>query len=92
VKVEVSADGGKTWALARLEGPGSMLAMTRFRIPWQWNGGPAILQSRATDNTGDVQPTRAALLAKRGPWSNYHANMITSWSIASGGDVTHVYA
>jgi len=92
VKVEVSADGGKSWAPARLEGPGSMFAMTRFRIPWQWNGGPAILQSRATDNTGYVQPTRAALFAKRGPWSNYHANMITSWSIASTGDVTHVYA
>ncbi|HXP94363.1 MAG TPA: sulfite dehydrogenase [Candidatus Binatia bacterium] len=92
VKVEVSADGGKSWAPARLEGPGSMLAMTRFRIPWQWDGGPAVLQSRATDNTGYVQPTRAALIAKRGPWANYHANMITSWSIASNGDVTHVYA
>jgi sulfane dehydrogenase subunit SoxC len=92
VKVEVSADGGNSWAPARLEGPGTMLAASRFRIPWQWNGGPAILQSRATDNTGYVQPTRTALLAKRGPWANYHANMITSWNIAASGDVTHVYA
>lgn len=92
VKVEVSADGGTSWAPARLEGPGSMLAMTRFRIPWRWDGGSATLQSRATDNTGYVQPTRAALFAKRGPWANYHANMITSWSIAPSGDVTHVYA
>lgn len=92
VKVEVSADGGTSWAPARLEGPGSMYAMTRFRIPWQWNGGPAILQSRATDNTGYVQPTRETLLAKRGPWANYHANMITSWSVAASGEVTHVYA
>ena len=42
----------------------------RFRAPWQWNGGPAVLQSRATDDTGMVQPTRAqfcrgARLARR---------------------------
>ena len=54
--------------------------------------GDAVLQSRATDNTGYVQPTRETLLAKRGPWANYHANMITSWSIAGSGEVTHVYA
>jgi len=91
-KVEVSADGGKSWTEAHLEGPGSLLAMTRFRLPWRWDGGPALLQSRATDNTGNVQPTRAQMLAKRGPWANYHANCITTWSVAPSGDVTHVYA
>ena len=57
--VEVSADGGKSWAPAVLNEPVLPKALTRFRAAWQWNGGPAVLQSRATDDTGMVQPTRA---------------------------------
>jgi sulfane dehydrogenase subunit SoxC len=91
-KVEVSADGGRSWALAELQQPVLPLALVRFRIPWRWNGGPAVLQSRATDDSGYVQPTRAAMLANRGQWGNYHANCITSWGIAEGGGVKHVYA
>jgi sulfane dehydrogenase subunit SoxC len=67
VKVEVSADGGRTWADAALQGPRTRYALTRFRLPWRWDGGPAILTSRATDETGYVQPSRAQMLAKRGP-------------------------
>src|SRR5438552_803989 len=48
-QVDVSADGGQSWAPAALQGPVLPKALTRFRIPWQWNGGPAVLQSRATD-------------------------------------------
>ena len=62
-KVEVSADGGKSWALAALQPPVLSKALTRFRIPWRWNGGPAVLQSRATDETGYVQPTREKMIA-----------------------------
>ena len=58
-QVEVSADGGKSWAPAALQEPVLPKALTRFRAAWQWNGGPAVLQSRATDETGMVQPTRA---------------------------------
>ena len=58
-QVEVSADGGKSWAQAALSGPVLPKAVTRFRAPWRWDGGPAVLQSRATDDTGMVQPTRA---------------------------------
>lgn len=90
-KVEVSADGGKTWAVAHLEGTGLPFTLTRFRIPWQWDGGPALLQSRVTDQTGFVQPTREALIAKRSQWANYHANMITTWKVDPSGEVTHVY-
>ena len=60
-QVDVSADGGRSWAPAALQGPILPKAPVRFRAPWQWNGGPAVLQSRATDDTGMVQPTRAAL-------------------------------
>src|SRR6266700_104180 len=64
-KVEVSADGGKSWAPAALQPPVLSKALTRFRMAWRWNGGPAVVQSRATDDTGYVQPTRAELIAKR---------------------------
>src|SRR5207302_1276286 len=58
-KVLVSADGGRSWAQAALHEPVLSKAFTRFRIPWNWNGGPAVLQSRAWDEAGNVQPTRA---------------------------------
>lgn len=90
-KVDVSADGGKTWAQAELQQPVLPLALVRFRIPWRWNGGPAVLLSRATDDSGYVQPTRAKMLANRGQWGNYHANCITSWGVAADGAVKHVY-
>jgi sulfane dehydrogenase subunit SoxC len=91
-KVEVSADGGKSWGAAALSEPVLPKALTRFRMAWQWNGGPAVLQSRATDDTGYVQPTRDVLIAVRGDRGNFHANMITSWSVAGNGEVKHVYA
>jgi sulfane dehydrogenase subunit SoxC len=91
-KVEVSADGGRSWAPAALQQPVLPMALTRFRLAWRWNGGPAVLQSRATDDTGYVQPTRAELIAKRGDKAFYHFNGITSWSIAENGEVKHVYA
>jgi len=91
-KVEVSADGGKTWAPAALQQPVLSMALTRFRVPWQWSGGPAILQSRATDESGYVQPTRAELIARRGAKAFYHFNGVTSWGVTEIGEVKHVYA
>lgn len=91
-QVEVSADGGKSWAVAALSGPVLPKMLTRFRAPWKWDGGPAVLQSRVTDDTGYVQPTREALIASRGNKANYHYNGITTWNVAGGGEVTHVYA
>jgi sulfane dehydrogenase subunit SoxC len=91
-KVEVSADGGKSWAPAALQEPVLSKALTRFRMPWRWNGGPAVLQSRATDDSGFIQPTREQLMAKRGTRSVYHCNAITTWSVSDKGEVKHVYA
>ena len=62
-RVEVSTDGGETWTDAELQGPVLPIALTRFRLPWTWDGNPARLQSRATDDTGYVQPTIAELVA-----------------------------
>jgi sulfane dehydrogenase subunit SoxC len=91
-KVEVSADGGKSWAKAALQSPVLPKALTRFRIPWRWNGGPAVLQSRATDETGYVQPTREKMIAARGNRTIYHSNAITAWAVSDKGEVKHVYA
>jgi sulfane dehydrogenase subunit SoxC len=100
-KVEVSADGGKSWAIAALQGPVLPKALTRFRMPWNWAGQPAVVMSRATDEAGNVQPTRQRLYAERGDPRNTpnvnafpmnHVNAISSWAVAANGAVTHVYA
>jgi sulfane dehydrogenase subunit SoxC len=91
-KVDVSADGGKSWAPAALQQPVLHLALTRFRLPWQWDGRPVVLQSRVTDEAGHVQPTREQMVATRGRWANYHANGIVSWGINEKGEIKHVYA
>lgn len=92
VKVEVSADGGKTWAEAELQEPVLSKCFTRFRIPWQWQGQTAVLKSRATDETGCRQPEREVLLAERGQQGYFHYNAIVSWEISAQGDIKHVYA
>jgi len=91
-KVEVSADGGKTWATADLQKPVLSKCFTRFRIPWQWNGEKVILKSRAIDETGYVQPEREELVKQRGTHGYFHYNAIVSWAIDSQGRITHVYA
>jgi|SRR5882724_2207380 len=100
-KVQVSADGGRSWADAALQEPVLSKAFTRFRMPWRWTGGPAILQSRAWDEAGNAQPTRAQFVAARGELSseppllafkNHHFNAIVSWAIDNKGAVTHAYA
>ena len=91
-RVEVSADGGVSWAEAALSDPVLSKALTRFRLPWRWDGGPAILKSRAVDETGAVQPTRQPLLAARGAAFRYHYHAIQSWEVSSEGIVRNVYA
>jgi sulfane dehydrogenase subunit SoxC len=91
-RVDVSADGGKTWAPAALSGPVLPKALTRFRMPWRWNGGAAVLMSRAVDETGAVQPTRSAFIGARGAAHRYHYNAIQSWAVLPAGEVRNVYA
>ncbi len=89
-KVDVSVDGGRNWRTARLEGPVHSKALTRFNINWVWDGKPAIIQSRATDETGYVQPTYKQLRAVRGTRSIYHNNAIQSWLVQESGEVKNV--
>ena len=90
-RVEISADGGDSWADAELQGPVLDKAFTRFSLAWHWQGEYAILQSRATDETGYVQPTREALIENRGKHGFFHYNAIVSWEITEEGDINHVY-
>jgi sulfane dehydrogenase subunit SoxC len=91
-RVEVSADGGRTWTDARLMDPVLPIAHTRFVWPWTWSGGEAILTSRATDETGYVQPTRDELVNVRGTASIYHYNGQQNWRVATDGTITNYYA
>lgn len=92
VRVEVSVDDGKSWQDARLQEPVLTRALTRFRLPWRWDGKPVVIQSRAIDETGYVQPTFAELLAVRGENYFYHNNAIWPWRIAVDGEVTNALA
>ena len=89
-RVDVSVDGGKNWRTARLERPVLPKCLTRFNIDWTWNGSPALLQSRAIDDTGYVQPKINELRAVRGTKSIYHNNAIQSWQVAPSGEVANV--
>jgi len=101
-RVMVSADGGKSWGEAALQGPALPQAFTRFRMPWRWDGQPVVIQSRAWDEAGNVQPLRAEFVAARGQtarpvtsplaFPNQHYNSITSWGIDNKGEIKHVYA
>jgi sulfane dehydrogenase subunit SoxC len=100
-KVMVSADAGRSWAQAALQEPVQPKAFTRFRMPWRWDGRPVVLQSRAWDEAGNAQPLRADFVAQRGEtktvpniggFASQHYNSLTSWGIASTGEIKHVYA
>jgi sulfane dehydrogenase subunit SoxC len=100
-KVMVTADGGRSWTQAALQEPVLPKAFTRFRVPWRWDGGPASLQSRAWDEAGNVQPTRAQIIALRGQtktpvtnpaaFTSQHFNGPSSWAVEASGEVKHVY-
>jgi len=92
VRVDISADGGKTWAEAALDEHVLPKSLTRFRSAWRWDGSSSVIMSRAIDETGNVQPTRATLLENRSSGFFYHYNGIQAWRIADTGEVTNVYA
>jgi sulfane dehydrogenase subunit SoxC len=101
-KVLVSADGGKSWGQAALQGPSYPQAFTRFTIPWRWDGQPVTLMSRAWDESGLGQPLRAEFVANRGQterpvtsplaFPNQHYNSLTAWGVDNKGEIKHVYA
>jgi sulfane dehydrogenase subunit SoxC len=89
-RVDVSVDGGRNWRTARLETPVLSKCLTRFNLDWAWDGKPALIQSRAIDETGYVQPTYRQLRAVRGTRSIYHNNAVQTWHVQDSGEVTNV--
>jgi sulfane dehydrogenase subunit SoxC len=84
-RVDVSVDGGRNWREASLDGLVLSKSLTRFSLPWEWTGQPALLQSRAIDETGYTQPTIKQLRKARGVWSIYHNNAIQTWHVKKDG-------
>lgn len=89
-RVDVSKDGGRTWETARLAKPGEKMALSRFYLDTIWDGSDMLLQSRAIDETGYVQPTKAQLRAVRGLNSIYHNNCIQTWWVRETGEAENV--
>ena len=87
-RVEVSTDSGARWQDAELHGPVLARAHVRFTHEWEWDGRETILLSRATDETGYLQPTRKELIKVRGIGTDYHFNPIYGWKVAADGAVT----
>ncbi|MCO8145318.1 sulfite dehydrogenase [Rhodovulum tesquicola] len=89
-RVDVSIDGGKTWQVARLAQPGQPMALTRFYLDIEWDGSEMLLQSRAMDSSGYVQPTKNELREVRGLNSIYHNNGIQTWWVKANGEAENV--
>lgn len=88
-QVEVSTDGGKSWRDAQLQAPILPKCLTRFRLPFSWDGTPSVLQSRATDEFGNVQPSHETIVANRGTRGYYHYNAIQSWQLDANGALSN---
>ncbi len=89
-QVDVTVDGGRNWKRARLQTPVLDKCLTRFTLDWVWDGKPALIQSRATDDTGHVQVTYEAARKVRGRRSIYHNNAIQTWLVSESGEVRNV--
>jgi sulfane dehydrogenase subunit SoxC len=89
-RVDVSCNGGRDWFEAKLDQPVRDKALSRFRAAWFWDGRSALLQSRAQDDTGYVQPTYRQLVDVRGTRSIYHNNAIQTWHLVPNGELRNV--
>ncbi|RDV05614.1 sulfite dehydrogenase [Undibacter mobilis] len=89
-RVDVSLDGGRNWRTAKIDGPVLDKSCVRFYAETEWNGQELLLQSRAMDDTGYVQPTKDDLRKIRGVNSIYHNNGIQTWAVKPNGEVENV--
>lgn len=89
-RVDVTLDGGKNWQSARIDGPVLEKSLTRFYVDFDWAGQELLIQSRAMDSTGYVQPTKDELRKVRGVNSIYHNNGIQTWQVRPNGETENV--
>ena len=88
--VDISFDGGKNWTEANLKGLVLPKAWTRFSFMYKYEGKPLLLQSRAVDDSNNVQPTVNQEKAVVGVEGVYHRNAICTWAVSDMGVVTNV--
>jgi sulfane dehydrogenase subunit SoxC len=89
-RVDVTLDGGRNWQHARIDGPVLDKSLTRFYVDFDWAGQDLLIQSRAMDSTGYVQPTKDELRKVRGSNSIYHNNGIQTWHVKANGETENV--
>ncbi len=89
-RVDVTLDGGKNWQHARIDGPVLDKSLTRFYVDFDWAGQDLLIQSRAMDSTGYLQPTKEELRKIRGTNSIYHNNGIQTWHVKTNGETENV--
>jgi sulfane dehydrogenase subunit SoxC len=89
-RVDVSIDGGRNWRNARIDGPVLPMSLARFYVDFDWQGEDLLIQSRAMDETGYVQPTKDELRKVRGVNSIYHNNGIQTWHVKPNGETENV--
>jgi sulfane dehydrogenase subunit SoxC len=89
-RVDVTLDGGRNWTEARIDGPVLEKSLVRFYLDFDWQGQELLLQSRAYDSTGYLQPTKDELRKIRGVNSIYHNNGIQSWLVRTNGETENV--
>ena len=85
-RVEVSTNGGDSWMDAEIRGTAHRMAHTRFSFQWNWDGNETELQSRCTDELGQIQPDRRVVRVVG------QDNSIQPWRIASDGSVHNAIA
>jgi sulfane dehydrogenase subunit SoxC len=99
-KVEVSTDAGRTWKEGEIRGAAYPMAHTRFGMDWKWDGQECVLQSRCTDELGQVQPTRADAAKAFNVAADYYNtrgipgsdNLVQPWRVATDGSVHNAIA
>ena len=89
--VDISFDGGKNFVEASLKGLVLPRAWTRFSYLYKYEGKPLLLQSRAMDDSGHIQPTIDQEVAAVGVESVYHRNAICTWEVTDKGEVNNVH-
>ena len=79
--VEVSIDGGSTWASATLEGEAAAGVWQVFRYRFTASApGPHQAMARATDKSGKTQPQKAVWNPSGYFWNAWHA---VRWEVKS---------
>jgi sulfane dehydrogenase subunit SoxC len=100
-RIEVSTDGGRNWKDAEIQGPVYPKAHTRFGFGWEWDGQETVLQSRATDDQAEVQPTVAEIAEFWRVKPDFfeetgtvvgHFNAIQPWKVNRDGSVQNAIA